>query len=240
MGRGAERLRRIDRLGALAAPHWAHCRAELSAVRRVQGEPDRAGRTALAARRAADRRSLWRCTACSRGGRRDRAAGARPALRLAVALLALRCRGACARRCGQRAHAAGQPGGARRRPAVRFWIVLIALGLLATDALTRLALEPSSRRCASWLSWPRSWQRSASGYFDDLSIMREYAVECARASRARPRQHVLLALGLAASPPWSSRCRSAWSAIGSPACAAPCSACSTSCRPCRRSHCSAS
>jgi len=79
------------------------------------------------------------------------------------------------------------PGGA-------FWIVLFALGLLATDALTRLALRPSAK--VLWLAVTLGVALLAlhTGYFDDLSVMREYVVNASRFAR-EARQHVVLALG---------------------------------------------
>jgi osmoprotectant transport system permease protein len=79
------------------------------------------------------------------------------------------------------------PGGA-------FWIVLVALGLLATDALTRLRPGPVQR--VAWLAACLVVALAAlgSGYFDQLSIMREYAVNATRFAQ-EVRRHLLLALG---------------------------------------------
>ena len=79
------------------------------------------------------------------------------------------------------------PGGA-------FWILVIALGLLAADALTRLKLGPLWRLV--WLALVLAAAVAAlrTGFFDDLSIMREYAVNSTRFAH-EARQHLWLALG---------------------------------------------
>jgi len=79
------------------------------------------------------------------------------------------------------------PGGA-------FWVLVIALGLLATDALTRLQPGPLVRVACLVAFLALVLGALASGYFDDLSIMREYAVNATRFAR-EARQHVLLAIG---------------------------------------------
>jgi osmoprotectant transport system permease protein len=79
------------------------------------------------------------------------------------------------------------PGGA-------FWVLVMALGLLATDALTQLRLRPLAR--VLWLLGVLAAGAAAlgSGFFDDLSVMREYATNATRFAR-EARQHLLLALG---------------------------------------------
>jgi hypothetical protein len=58
----------------------------------------------------------------------------------------------------------------RVAPGAGFWIVLIGLGLLATDALTRL--RPGPAACCDG-SPPRCCaRRTRRGLFDDLSIAR--------------------------------------------------------------------
>lgn len=78
------------------------------------------------------------------------------------------------------------PGGA-------FWVLAIALGLLATDALARLRPGPLAR--LAWLAGFLAVTLAAlgSGRFDELSIMREYATHAAQFAR-EARQHLLLAL----------------------------------------------
>jgi osmoprotectant transport system permease protein len=79
------------------------------------------------------------------------------------------------------------PGGA-------FWVLLIALGLLATDALTRLRLRPWLRVLCLVAFLAVVVAALASGVFDHLSIMREYAVNASRFAREAQR-HVWLAFG---------------------------------------------
>jgi osmoprotectant transport system permease protein len=75
-----------------------------------------------------------------------------------------------------------------------FWIVALALGLLAADAITRLRPGPVAR--VLWLLGFLLVVVGAlrTGFFDDLSIMREYAVNASRFAH-EVRQHLLLALG---------------------------------------------
>jgi osmoprotectant transport system permease protein len=75
-----------------------------------------------------------------------------------------------------------------------FWILLLAIGLMATDAITRMKPGPGLRVLflASFLVI--AFLALAHGTFDNLSVMREYAVNADRfASEAR--KHVYLALG---------------------------------------------
>jgi len=82
----------------------------------------------------------------------------------------------------------------RVAPGAGFWIVLIALGLLATDALTRMRLGPVLRVATLAGFLVVTLAALASGFFDDLSIMREYAVNATRFAHEAQR-HLLLALG---------------------------------------------
>jgi osmoprotectant transport system permease protein len=79
------------------------------------------------------------------------------------------------------------PGGA-------FWIVAAGLGLLATDALARLRPGPFARIACLAAVLAACGGALASGWFDDLSIMREYATNAARFTQEAWR-HVWLALG---------------------------------------------
>jgi osmoprotectant transport system permease protein len=81
----------------------------------------------------------------------------------------------------------------RVAPGAAFWIVLVCLGLMATDALTRMRPGPAMRVLALALFFLVTGAAFAHGTFDHLSVMREYAVNAGRfASEAR--QHVWLAL----------------------------------------------
>ncbi len=82
----------------------------------------------------------------------------------------------------------------RIAPGAGFWIVMIALGLLATDALTRLKPGPLLRVVTLVVVLAAVLAALGSGFFDDLSIMREYAVNATRFAR-EARQHLMLALG---------------------------------------------
>jgi osmoprotectant transport system permease protein len=82
----------------------------------------------------------------------------------------------------------------RISPGAGFWVLLVALGLIATDAIARLRPRPGIRVLALLVTAAVVAAALASGYFDHLSIMREYAVNASRFAR-EARQHVLLAVG---------------------------------------------
>jgi osmoprotectant transport system permease protein len=75
-----------------------------------------------------------------------------------------------------------------------FWVLLVALGLMMTDAVTRLRPGPGLRVLLLALLIAAIGLALAHGVFDNLSIMREYAVNADRFAR-EARQHVSLALG---------------------------------------------
>jgi len=75
-----------------------------------------------------------------------------------------------------------------------FWIALVCLGLLATDAITRLRPGPGRRVLLLLGALAVMVAALASGFFDHLSVMREYQVNAERFAREL-RQHVLLASG---------------------------------------------
>jgi osmoprotectant transport system permease protein len=79
------------------------------------------------------------------------------------------------------------PGGA-------FWVLIVCLGLLATDAITRMRPGPAMRVLLLALVLGGGALALAHGTFDHLSVMREYAVNAGRFAR-ESRQHVWLALG---------------------------------------------
>jgi osmoprotectant transport system permease protein len=82
----------------------------------------------------------------------------------------------------------------RVAPGSGFWILLLALGLMATDALTRMHPGPGLRVLLLAVFLAICGLAFASGAFDNLSVMREYAVNADRIAR-EVRQHHLLALG---------------------------------------------
>jgi len=82
----------------------------------------------------------------------------------------------------------------RIAPGAAFWTLLICLGLLATDAATRLRPGPGLRVLFLAASLGIAGLTLAHGTFDHLSVMREYAVNAVRFAREL-RQHLALAFG---------------------------------------------
>jgi osmoprotectant transport system permease protein len=82
----------------------------------------------------------------------------------------------------------------RIAPGAGCWIVLLSLGLLAVDAITRLQPGPLARTLALLLAAGVVVAALAHGTFDHLSVMREYAANAERFAREF-RQHLWLALG---------------------------------------------
>ena len=114
-------------------------------------------------------------------------------IRLVAALLGIV---AVALVIGAAADALSPPGNrwVRVSPGAGFWTLLIALGLIATDAIARLRPGPAMRVLSLLIAAGVLSLAFASGLFDHLSIMREYAVNATSFSR-EARQHVLLAMG---------------------------------------------
>ena len=82
----------------------------------------------------------------------------------------------------------------RVAPASGFWLLLVCLGLAATDALSRLRLRPGQRVLLLALVVTALGSALSLGLFDSLSMMREYAINAERFGREL-RTHLLLALG---------------------------------------------
>lgn len=82
----------------------------------------------------------------------------------------------------------------RVAPGAGFWLLLAALGLLATDAITRMRPGPGTRVLLLALFLGVTGFTLAHGTFDNVSVMREYAVNAAAFALAA-RQHILLSLG---------------------------------------------
>jgi len=82
----------------------------------------------------------------------------------------------------------------RIAPGAGFWLLLAALGLLATDAITRMRPGPGTRVLLLAAFLGVTAIALAHGAFDNVSVMREYAVN-ASAFAAAARQHILLSLG---------------------------------------------
>jgi osmoprotectant transport system permease protein len=114
-------------------------------------------------------------------------------LRLAAALLGLIVVAAAIATAG---NLLTPPGNrvVRVAPGSGFWVLLIAVGLMATDAITRLRPRPAARVLMLALFAAAALFALAHGTFDHLSVMREYAVNAGRFAH-EVRQHVWLALG---------------------------------------------
>lgn len=82
----------------------------------------------------------------------------------------------------------------RVAPGSGFWLLLVSLALAATDAVTRLQPRPAQRVLLLALVIAALSGAFAVGLFDNLSMMREYAVNAERFGREL-RTHLLLALG---------------------------------------------
>lgn len=82
----------------------------------------------------------------------------------------------------------------RVAPGAGFWLLLASLGLLATDAITRMHPGPGVRMLLLALFLGGAGLTLALGTFDNVSVMREYAVNTA-AFAAAAQQHILLSLG---------------------------------------------
>lgn len=82
----------------------------------------------------------------------------------------------------------------RVAPGAGFWLLLVTLGLLAADAITRLRPGPGMRVLLLALFLGVTGLTLAHGTFDNVSVMREYAVN-ASAFALAARQHVLLSIG---------------------------------------------
>jgi osmoprotectant transport system permease protein len=114
-------------------------------------------------------------------------------LRLAAALLGILVVAAAVAAAGNALTPAANKV-VRVAPGAGFWVLLVALGLMATDAITRLRPGPGMRVLLLAVFLAVTGLVLAHGTFDHLSVMREYAVNAARFAR-EARQHVLLALG---------------------------------------------
>ncbi|MDO5620663.1 MAG: ABC transporter permease [Paracoccus sp. (in: a-proteobacteria)] len=116
--------------------------------------------------------------------------GVRPALRLAVAVAALT---ALTLTLGQAATMLSDGGAiARVSPAAGYWVLTLALGLIAADGAAQMRLRPP----AHWLLLAVTVAAAAaligSGVLDDVSVMREYAARADQFWREGAR-HLILA-----------------------------------------------
>jgi osmoprotectant transport system permease protein len=113
-------------------------------------------------------------------------------VRLAAALLGVIIVAAAVATAGNLLTPAGNKV-VRVAPGAGFWLLLAAVGLMATDAITRLRPRPAIRVLMLALFGAVAVGALAHGTFDHLSVMREYAVNADRFAR-EARQHVWLAL----------------------------------------------
>jgi osmoprotectant transport system permease protein len=82
----------------------------------------------------------------------------------------------------------------RVAPGAGFWVLAVCLGLLGTDAITRMRPGPAARVAYLVLFLGVAGWALARGTFDNLSVMREYAVNAGRFAREL-QAHVWLTLG---------------------------------------------
>ncbi len=116
-----------------------------------------------------------------------------PGARLAVAVLALAALAFALGAAGDALTPAGNRV-VRIAPGAAFWVLAALLGVLAADALARLAPGPAARVLALLLTVLSTGIALASGHFDHVSVMREYAVNADRFTHEAWR-HVALAFG---------------------------------------------
>ncbi|MGB6486461.1 MAG: ABC transporter permease [Steroidobacteraceae bacterium] len=188
---GGSALRRIDRLGALltligAAGLVLLPFVDFKANRILPGDP----------RDLAQVLPLWATLGCQATLAAIAAVAllaANAPLRLAAALAGIV---AVAAALAAAANALTPPHNliVRIAPGAGFWLLLAALGLLATDAITRMRPGPGARVLLLALFLGVAVLTLAHGTFDNVSVMREYAVD-ASAFTLAARQHILLSLG---------------------------------------------
>jgi osmoprotectant transport system permease protein len=114
-------------------------------------------------------------------------------IRLGAALLALVGVALAAAAAGDALTPAGNKV-VRIAPGAGFWLLMVALGLMASDAITRLKPGPGMRVILLGAALAIAGLALGGGLFDHLSVMREYRVNAARFGH-EARQHVLLAFG---------------------------------------------
>jgi osmoprotectant transport system permease protein len=118
---------------------------------------------------------------------------ANPYVRLATALLGVLAVALAVAAAGNALTPVGNKV-VRVAPGSGFWLLLCSLGLMATDAITRLRPGPLMRVLSLLLFIGAATLSLAHGTFDQLSVMREYAVNAVRFAHEL-RQHLWLALG---------------------------------------------
>jgi osmoprotectant transport system permease protein len=188
---GSPALRRIDRLGTLLTLGGAAALlllpfVEFKANRILPGDP----------RELAQVLPLWAALGC------QATLAAVAAVALCVANAPVRLAAALA---GLVVTAAALAAGAnaltpphnlivRVAPGAGFWLLLAVLGLFATDAITRMRPGPRTRVLLLAVFLGVTILTLAHGTFDNVSVIREYAVDSS-AFKLAARQHILLSLG---------------------------------------------
>jgi len=185
------RLRRLDPLGALLAAAGAVAAVFLPFVvlksnRIVPGDP-RALLEVLPPWGALGCQVILICAALAA------LRVSNPRVRLGAALLGVVAVALAVAAAGDALTPAGNKV-VRVSPGAGFWVLLVCLGLMATDATTRMRPGPGLRVLLLAVSIAVAGLALAHGTFDHLSVMREYAVNADRFAR-EARQHVWLALG---------------------------------------------
>ncbi len=117
----------------------------------------------------------------------------RPSVRLLAALLGVVAVSFAIATAGNALTPAGNMV-VRIAPGSGFWLLLCALGLMATDAITRLRPGPLLRVAMLLAFVGIALAALAHGTFDQLSVMREYAVNATRFAHEIG-QHLWLAVG---------------------------------------------
>ena len=183
--------RRVDRLGALLGVGAIVAAVTLPFV--VHKANRIASGTPRSVLEALPRGTAVAALALVAGVAASAALSRRPRLRLAAAVAGVT---GIALALGRAADVLTPAGNRLTRvsPGVGCWLLLVLFALLATDALARLRPGPAERVGCLALTALAAYAAFASGLFDHLSIMREYAVNASGFGR-EARQHVLLALG---------------------------------------------
>jgi osmoprotectant transport system permease protein len=187
---GGSALRRIDRLGTLLTLAGAAALllpfVDFKANRILPGDP----------RDLAQVLPLWAAFGCQATLATVAAVAllvANAPLRLAAALAGLVVTAAA---LAAAANALTPPHNliVRVAPGAGFWLLLAVLGLFATDAITRMRPGPGARVLLLAVFLGIAILTLAHGTFDNVSVIREYAVDASDFKLAA-RQHILLSLG---------------------------------------------
>jgi len=185
------RLRHIDRLGALLAAVGAAALAFLPFVvfklnRILPGDPRGLLQVLPAPASLACLATLTAAAIVALGV-------AKPQTRLIAAVLGVVVLGAALAAAGDALTPIGNKV-VRVAPGSGFWVLLASLGMMASDAVTRLRPGPGLRVLYLAAFIAAAALALAHGTFEHISVMREYAVNAGR-FRHEAWRHVLLAFG---------------------------------------------